>query len=99
MKIPLYAKEEAREALELRETLPVSEQFGLSEEEARVLGITSGISRAQQLIKSNRLSEEDKKAVCRFYTRFRNKKGERAEGAIKLWGGRKFGKKVCKSLK
>jgi len=99
MRIPNYAKQAAREALELRKTLPKSKQFGLSEEEANFLGITSGVKRAKQILRNYRLSKSDQKAVCSFYQRFKGKSTPKVEGAIKLWGGRKFGREVCSYIK
>lgn len=91
-KIPSYAKEDAKEALELRKSLPKSEQFGLTKEEAMALGINSGVERAKQIIRSNKLSKEDAKRVAAFYSRFKNCRTPKCEGSIKLWGGRRFGR-------
>jgi len=81
--IPLYAKKEASEGLRLRKRL----NTGLNKEEAKLLGINSGVERAKQLIRNKYLNEEDAKSVARFYLRFRNKKSPKSKIAIKLWGG------------
>lgn len=90
--IPQYAKEDARKALELRRKLADSRKFGIDKDQAAKLGINSGVERAKQIIRNKYLDEEDARRVAAFYDRFRNKRGERAEGAIDLWGGRRFGR-------
>lgn len=90
IKIPKYAKKEAKEGLEERK----SNKAGLTKEEANRKGIDSGVERAKQLIRNKYLGEEDAKKVARFYNRFKGCKTSRCETAIKLWGGRKFGKKM-----
>lgn len=92
LKIPTYAKREARKALEERRKLPESRKFGLDKKEAEKLGINSGVERAKQLIRSDSLPIEDVKAVARFYQRFRNCRTKNCEYSIKLWGGRRFGR-------
>jgi hypothetical protein len=87
IKIPLQAKREARRGLQERE----KNKAGLTPSEAKILNITSGVDRANQLIKRDTLSESDAKQVARFYLRFRNRTGAKAETALRLWGGRKFG--------
>ncbi len=87
--IPKYAKNQARQALEERNSLPKSKRFGLDKTQANKLGIASGVERAKQLVRNKHLNESDAKKVARF-SRFNNKTGERAKGAIKLWGGKRF---------
>ena len=99
IKIPKYAKQYARKALEKRDKLQDYKKFGLDKEEAKVLGINSGVERAKQIIRSNKLSKEDTKRVAAFYNRFKNCKTEKCEGAIDLWGGRKFGRKLSSLVK
>ena len=92
IKIPKYAKEDARKALELRRTLSNSNKFGITKAEAKELGINSGVERAKQIINNDYLNEEDAKRVGAFYDRFKNCRTPKCEGAIKLWGGRRFGR-------
>lgn len=98
LEIPQSAKRLAKKALEKREKLPKSRRFGLDEKEAEKKGIQSGVARAKQLIKNKSISYEDAKSVARF-SRFLNKKGERAKGAVDLWGGRSFIKKAQKFVR
>ena len=95
IKVPLLAKEEARNGLRYNRSVPDSKKVGLSKSEASELGINSGIQRAKQLIRSKTISEEDARAVARFYQRFRNCRTKRCEVAISLWGGRKFGRDLA----
>jgi len=88
-KIPGYAKNQAKIGLKQRSRLPESKKFGLDKTQADKLKINSGVERAKQLIRNKYLNEKDARAVARF-KRFNNKTGYRAEGSIKLWGGRKF---------
>ena len=97
--VPQYAKEKAREGLNERKQYPPSKKPGLDKEQARKLGINSGVERAKQLIKNKSIPKEDAKRVAAFYNRFRNKRTKRAETAIDLWGGRKFGKKAVEWVK
>lgn len=92
LKIPKYAKEEARRALELRRSLPASKKFGITNNEAKKLGIASGVERAKQIMQRKYLPQSDTKRVAAFYQRFKGCKTPKCEGAIGLWGGRKFGK-------
>ena len=94
--IPDYAKEAAREALEIRRTLPKSKQFGLTKSEAQSMGINSGVERARQIIRNKYLEFDDVKDVARFYLRFRNCRTFNCEGSLGLWGGRRFGR-LCVS--
>ena len=92
IKIPYYAKLNARLGLEERK----ENRAGLTKKEAKKLGVNSGVERAKQIIRSKYLYEDDLKSVARFYLRFRNKKTKRSETALKLWGGRRFGKLLAK---
>lgn len=92
IKIPMFAKNEAKQGLKERE----KNKAGLTPTQARLLGITSGVFRANQLIKKKAISEDDAKAVARFYLRFRNRKTPRTETALRLWGGRRFGRALAK---
>jgi len=92
VKVPSYARKTAGQGLRER----VFNKAGLTRTEAKKLGITSGVSRAHQLLKSKTISEEDAKRIAAFYDRFKNCKTPRCETAIKLWGGRRFGRKMAK---
>lgn len=92
LKIPFYAKLEAKRGLKEREL----NKAGLTGAEARILGITSGVERAKRLIKNEFIDEANAKAVARFYLRFRNRKTPKAETALRLWGGRRWGKLLAK---
>ena len=87
IRIPFYAKLDASQGLRERKI----NKAGLTKEQAQKLGINSGVQRAKQILRNKFLDEKDAKSVARFYLRFRNLKTPRAETAIKLWGGRKFG--------
>jgi len=97
--IPSYAKRIARESLEERQRLPESKKFGIDKQEARRLGINSGVERAKQIVRSESLSLEDAKRVAAFYERFKNCDTPKCEGAIGLWGGRRFGRKISTQIK
>jgi hypothetical protein len=86
--VPKYAKDESRKGLQERK----ENKAGLTPKEAKKLGIFSGVARANQIINNKFLEEDDLKAIARFYIRFRGCKSPKCETAIKLWGGRKFGK-------
>lgn len=88
MKIPYYAKIKAKEGLEER----IINKAGLTPKEAKKLGIYSGVARANQILRNKFLEEEDLKSIARFYSRFKNKKTKKSETALKLWGGRRFGR-------
>ena len=90
--IPLYARKEAIKGLKQRAKAPKSKKAGLSRAEAKKLGINSGVVRALQLSKNKSISEKDAKSIARFYARFKNQRTPKAEMALKLWGGRKFGR-------
>lgn len=93
------AKKKAARALKLRKSLPKSKKFGLDKQQAKKLGINSGVERAKQIVRSKSLLLDDAKAVSRFYNRFRNCRTKNCEGAIDLWGGRDFGKKATVFVK
>lgn len=88
VKVPPHAKESAREGLKERKV----NKAGLTKSQAKKLGINSGVERAKQLIKSKTIPVKDAKRIGAFYDRFKNQRTERAETALKLWGGRRFGK-------
>jgi ribosomal protein L13E len=92
IKIPKYAKKEAERGLREKK----HNKAGLNKWQASKLGIASGVERAKQLMRNQYLNTEDAKKVARFYFRFRNKSSPRAETAIRLWGGRKFGEMMAK---
>lgn len=94
LKVPLYAKEKAMKALERRALLPPSKRFGFNKRQARVAGVQSGVARAEQLIRDDSIGLSDAKSMALFYSRFKNCLTVRCEGAIDLWGGRRFLKKV-----
>jgi len=89
--IPQYAKDKAEEALVLRKQLPESRKFGIDKQEADKLGINSGVERAKQIARNTHLSDSDTRRVAAFYQRFKNCTTPKCEGAIDLWGGRRFG--------
>jgi hypothetical protein len=91
IRIPFNAKKSAIDGLRERE----SNKAGLTKTEAQKLGIYSGVERAKQLIDRIFIDEKNAKQVARFYLRFRNCKTKRCETAIKLWGGRRFGRMLA----
>ena len=91
--MPGHAKKAAKMALKQRKEF--SDPPGLSVKEAKKLGINSGVARARQLVKSNTISVEDAKRIAAFYDRFKNRDSPRSEVAIKLWGGRRFGRSLA----
>ncbi|RJQ22580.1 hypothetical protein C4580_00845 [Candidatus Woesearchaeota archaeon] len=97
--IPAHAKKAAKLALQIREKLPARRKFGITKEQANKLGIASGVERAKQIIRSSSLPWDDAVRVARFYQRFKNREGPRAQGAIDLWGGRAFGKQAVAFVK
>lgn len=99
LRVTAEAKKCARLALSIREKLPASKRFGITKEQATKLGINSGVERAKQIINSANLPWHDAVRVARFYQRFKNKEGPRAQGAIDLWGGRAFGEIAVKFVK
>jgi len=88
IKIPFYAKISASKGLKESKI----NNAGLTKKQADKLGIQSGRERAKQIIKNKYLYEKDLKSIARFYLRFRNCKTKKCETAIKLWGGRRFGR-------
>ena len=92
LKIPNYVKEVVKKALRERNMLPKSQKYGLEKSQAKKQGITSGVERAKQLIRSKYITESDAKSIIAFYNRFRNCRTPKCEGAINLWGGRSFAK-------
>lgn len=99
LRIPISAKTAAANALRQRERLPASKRFGLDENEAGSLGINSGVARAKQIISSSYLPYYDAVSVARFYSRFRNCHTDKCNGAIGLWGGRRFGQKAVEFVR
>jgi len=99
LKIPKYAKQTAREALELRQSLPKSKKFGIDKQQARQLGINSGVERAKQIINDKYMPIEDVKRVCAFGRWLGRERTQKVQGAIDLWGGEKFIKQACKKSK
>ena len=100
LKITKQAKEKAKKALELRKKLPKSKKFGITKKEAEKLGINSGVERAKQIVRNDFLvKEKDIKAVCRFKRWTNRKQTLRVKGAVDLWGGKRFIKKACETIK
>jgi hypothetical protein len=96
IKIPQYAKEQARRALSDRDKF--SNKPGLTKSQASRLGINSGVERAKQIVNNKYLPEEDARRVGAFYDRFKNKRTPRSEVAIGLWGGRRFGRSLARKF-
>lgn len=101
IKIPSFAKRAARRALSLRESLPKSEQFGLSPREARAEGVTSGVSQAKKLLRKDTLTLSEAKQYKAFIDRFEGRYSSSAKvrGAVNLWGGRRFDDYIERRLK
>ena len=99
IRVPLLAKEEAKNALQFNKQVSKSKRVGLTKEEASKLGINSGIERAKQLIRNKYISINDAKRIAAFYNRFKNCRTTRCEVAISLWGGRKFGRDLSNKFK
>lgn len=97
--ISAMAKREATRALLKRMAMVKSKRFGISEAEARKLGIKSGVERAKELMRKKYLTLQEAKKVAAFHQRFKNCRTPKCEGAIDLWGGRTFGKKVISFVK
>lgn len=98
IKIPAHAKSAAKQGLDERRRLAPSKRFGIDKEQARRLGINSGVERAKQIIRNKNLPLNDAKRVAAFYNRFKNCRTKKCEGAIKLWGGRRFGRSLSSKL-
>lgn len=96
LKVPKYAKTAAKRALKEREEF--SDPPGLTKREANRKGINSGVERAKQLVRSKSIPDDDARRVAAFYQRFKNMRTPRAEVAIDLWGGRRFGKRAVKHV-
>lgn len=92
IKIPFYAKVEAKKGLFLRKKYG----GGLTKQEASLLGIDSGVERAKQLIRNTYMYEPDLKATARFWIRFRRRKTMRSKVARLLWGGDRWGRLLYK---
>lgn len=99
IKIPKYVKETVKKALEERKKLPVSERYGLTKKQAEKKGIQSGVERANQLKNNSYITEFDARRIIAFYERFKGCKTKKCEGAINLWGGRKFAQFLRKIYK
>jgi len=99
LKVPKYAKEAAKRALEFNKEVPKSQKVGLTKIEAKKKGINSGVERAKQLIKSDSISMEDARAVCNFKRFLGMKQTTRVEAAIDLWGGERFIRDACEFVK
>ena len=99
LKVTQQAKAKARLALEERRSLPNSRKFGLDKRQASSLGINSGVERAKQIVRSKSLNMRDAERVAAFYNRFKNCRTPKCNGAINLWGGRKFGRKAVEFVK
>jgi len=98
--IPDYAKHAARKALILRKKLPKSRRFGLSPSQAQSLGIISGVNQAKFILNNRAMPLHKAREFNRFYQRFKNCRTRKCEGAMNLWGGRKFLKfRVMKFVK
>jgi len=99
LRIPKYAKRTAREALELRQSLPSSKRFGLDKIQAKQQGINSGVERARQIVNDKYMPMEDVERVCAFNRWLDRERTQKVQGAIDLWGGEKFIRKSCKYVK
>lgn len=99
LQIPSYAKRDAAQALRQRQRLVPSKRYGLDRSQAQMLGIASGVSRAKQLIRNKTLPLSDAKRVSAFYQRFKNCRTPKCEGALDLWGGRRFGRDAVRYVK
>ena len=92
IKVPKYAKENARKGLNMRSSASKSEKFGLSPGEAKSKGVSSGVSRARQLIREERIRESTAKDIKNFLSRFhgmaaRDGYTDKILGSSRLWGG------------
>lgn len=102
IKVPKYAKENAEKGLELRKKQPKSEKFGLTREQAQAKGVNSGVQRAYQLKREDRITENTAEKIQNFLNRFHGMADEygyttKIHGSILLWGGDK-NKKFLKYL-
>ncbi len=88
--IPIYAKRAAKRELSKRRSVPNQKKPGL----------IMGVNQAMFLLKKRSMGLAKAKQFNRFYQRFKNCRTRRCEGALNLWGGRKFLKfKVMKFVK
>lgn len=101
IRIPKFAKDKARSALALRDSLPKSKRFGLSLGEARKEGIASGVSQARQLLSKDSLTVKEAKRYKAFIGRFESRydKSAKVKGAVDLWGGPRFDDYLERRLK
>lgn len=99
IRIPQYAKDEARNSLALRKDLSKSKKFGLNKKQAKKNNIRSGIDQAKKLINNKFLTKKEAMAYYRFYSRFKNCRTKKCKGAIGLWGGRRFGRMLVDVFK
>ena len=98
IRIPLYAKQEAKDALAKRKLLSKDEKFGLNKKQAKLSNVRSGVEQAKRLVNNKFLTKKEAFAYYRFYQRFKGCKTSKCEGAIKLCGGRRFGKMLSNVL-
>lgn len=88
-KVPLYAKAAARRALNWNSQQPKSKRVGTA----------SGLRRARQLINNDYIDRSTAIKIAAFYARFKHQKTIRAEQALNLWGGRRYGLTLTNQLK
>lgn len=92
LKIPKYVKISAKQGLiERREN-----KERLSPNQCKKRGVYTGVAMANKICSHMYLDEGDLKRIARHHRRFRKCRKERSETAIKLWGGKKFGKLITK---
>lgn len=70
IRVPQYAKQNARQGLNDRASASKSEKFGLSRSQAAKKGISSGVARANQLIREDRIRESTARDIKSFLARF-----------------------------
>lgn len=92
IRVPQYAKDNARRGLDQRSSASKGGKFGLSPGEAKSKGISSGVSRARQLIREDRIRESTARDIKSFLSRFhgmasRDGYTDKILGSICLWGG------------
>jgi len=91
VRVPEYAKENARRGLRERKQYSESDRPVLSREEAREKGIHSGVTTAQTLIRSNKISDDMAQRIYSYLSR-NQADGERSLVARRVWGGDKSGR-------
>lgn len=91
VRVPKYAKENAEQGLQERKQYPESNHPVLSREEAREKGINSGVTTAQTLIRSDKISEDMARRIYSYLSR-NQADGERSLVARRVWGGDKSGR-------